>query len=70
MMKKGSDTLHFTYDAETGFYYLQSRYYNPQTGRFLSADVAKPLSILSGNVPAKMDVYGRLSKTDINRERR
>ena len=27
------------YDEETGFYYLQSRYYNPELGRFISADV-------------------------------
>jgi RHS repeat-associated protein len=27
------------YDWETGFYYLQSRYYDPTTGRFISADV-------------------------------
>ena len=27
------------YDAETGWYYLQSRYYNPETCRFISADV-------------------------------
>ena len=28
----------YYYDAETGYYYLQSRYYNPQVGRFLNAD--------------------------------
>ncbi len=27
------------YDEETGWYYLQSRYYDPTTGRFISADV-------------------------------
>ena len=27
------------YDAETGWYYLQSRYYDPSIGRFISADV-------------------------------
>ncbi len=27
------------YDTETGYYYLQSRYYNPEVGRFLNADV-------------------------------
>ena len=26
------------YDAETGWYYLQSRYYDPAVGRFLNAD--------------------------------
>ena len=29
----------YVYDAETGWYYLQSRYYSPETCRFISADV-------------------------------
>ncbi len=29
----------YIYDNETGFYYLQSRYYDPNTCRFISADV-------------------------------
>ena len=28
----------YYYDAETGWYYLQSRYYDPEVGRFLNAD--------------------------------
>ena len=28
----------YVYDVETGLYYLQSRYYNPQIGRFINAD--------------------------------
>ena len=28
----------YVYDSETGLYYLQSRYYNPEIGRFISAD--------------------------------
>ena len=28
----------YYYDAETGFYYLQSRYYDPAIGRFINAD--------------------------------
>ena len=28
----------YIYDRETGFYYLQSRYYDPTIGRFLNAD--------------------------------
>ena len=28
----------YYYDTETGFYYLKSRYYDPNTGRFLSPD--------------------------------
>lgn len=30
----------YYYDTETGLYYLQSRYYNPEWGRFLNADNA------------------------------
>ena len=29
----------YVYDNETGLYYLQSRYYDPITGRFINADV-------------------------------
>ena len=28
----------YYYDTETGFYYLQSRYYNPEIGRFINTD--------------------------------
>jgi len=28
----------YRYDSETGLYYLQSRYYNPDWGRFINAD--------------------------------
>ncbi len=28
----------YRYDTETGLYYLQSRYYNPEWGRFINAD--------------------------------
>ena len=29
----------YYYDTETGLYYLNSRYYSPEFGRFISADV-------------------------------
>ncbi|MDD3400146.1 MAG: hypothetical protein PHT58_00755 [Eubacteriales bacterium] len=29
----------YVFDTETGWYYLQSRYYNPETCRFISSDV-------------------------------
>ena len=28
----------YVYDSETGYYYLQSRYYDPEIGRFINAD--------------------------------
>ena len=38
----------YFYDSETGFYYLQSRYYDPSIGRFINADSLIP----SGNCSA------------------
>ena len=41
-------------DSETGLYYLQSRYYDPNTGRFINADsvgqLSIPLSVFSANL--------------------
>ena len=34
----------YYYDSETQLYYLQSRYYDPETGRFLNADEAEIIS--------------------------
>ncbi|WP_306569890.1 RHS repeat domain-containing protein [Faecalispora jeddahensis] len=39
----------YYYDAEIGMYYLNSRYYDPQTGRFLNAD---------GNISSGQDLNG------------
>ena len=35
----------YYYDTETGLYYLQSRYYNPEWGRFINADDVALLSM-------------------------
>ncbi len=45
----------YYYDSELGFYYLQSRYYDPAIGRFISADTssvltASPLSLTDKNL--------------------
>ena len=34
----------YYYDVETGFYYLKSRYYDPETGRFISMDEVEYLA--------------------------
>ena len=36
----------YYYDNETGFYYLQSRYYDPANRRFINADCSFPLPLL------------------------
>ena len=42
----------YVYDEEYGLYYLQSRYYNPEVGRFLNADAfaATGQGILGNNM--------------------
>ena len=59
----------YDYDEESGYYYLQSRYYNPETGRFLNADdqfgsnikiVEHNLFVYCANNPVKyMDRNGK-----------
>ena len=60
----------YYYDTETGFYYLQSRYYDPEIGRFINADSyasTDATGLLSTNMFAycendpvcKVDVSGR-----------
>ena len=59
----------YVYDNETGLYYLQSRYYDPITGRFLNADAYADTgnSVISTNMFAycennavmKYDVTGK-----------
>ena len=41
----------YVYDEETGYYYLQSRYYDPEIGRFINADdyVSTGQGLLSKN---------------------
>lgn len=40
----------YRYDTETGLYYLQSRYYNPQWGRFINADDLSILGVDQGSL--------------------
>ena len=40
----------YYYDSETGFYYLQSRYYDPEICRFISADDVSLLTLTPGEV--------------------
>ena len=66
----------YVFDQETGLYYLQTRYYNPELGRFLSADafVSTGQGILGNNMFAYclnnpcsgFDPYGNYSKTSFD----
>ena len=46
----------YYYDTETGFYYLQSRYYDPITHRFINADAAE-YSTLTGDSLNASNLY-------------
>jgi len=39
----------YYYDAETGLFYVGSRYYDPEIGRFINADAAEVLGLSVGN---------------------
>ena len=50
----------YYYDIETGLYYLQSRYYDPEVGRFINCDAiaeiaASPMSVTDKNLFAYCD---------------
>ena len=38
----------YFYDTDTGLYYLQSRYYNPEWGRFVNGDTSEVLTLDQG----------------------
>ncbi len=44
----------YYYDNETGYYYLQSRYYDPELGRFISAD---DFSYINPDAPLNINAY-------------
>jgi len=45
----------YVYDQETGLYYLQSRYYNPEWGRFINAD--SQINVKSGALGINLFSY-------------
>ncbi len=53
----------YDYDEETGYYYLQSRYYDPHTFRFLNGD--SPLMILAYQEMIAYNIYGYCSNNPI-----
>jgi len=45
----------YVYDSETGLYYLNSRYYDPEIGRFISSDACT--QTVPGSIGANMFAY-------------
>ena len=51
------------YDAETGFYYVSSRYYDPKIGRFLNADN----QLSTGSDLTGMNLFAYCGNNPVNR---
>ncbi len=47
----------YYYDTETGFYYLQTRYYDPETCRFINADNYELIAQLSSTYELNLYTY-------------
>lgn len=54
----------YYYDDETGFYYLQSRYYDPSICRFISADNLVLVSTLA-QTPGQLNLYAYCNNNPI-----
>lgn len=54
----------YYYDVETGFYYLQTRYYDPSICRFINADNYELVATLSG-VPGQLNLYAYCNNNPI-----
>ena len=54
----------YYYDTETGFYYLQTRYYDPEICRFINADDYGLIATLS-EVPGQLNLYAYCNNNPI-----
>ena len=64
-----ADKVHFRYrgyyyDTETGFYYLQTRYYDPSICRFISADQPELASTLASSI-GELNLYSYCANNPI-----
>lgn len=55
----------YVYDEETGLYYLQSRYYNPEIGRFISAD--DPSYLGADGTPLSYNLFAYCANNPANK---
>ena len=56
----------YYHDEELGMYYLNSRYYDPETGRFVSADDVEVLEVEQENL-AQYNLYAYCLNNPVNR---
>jgi RHS repeat-associated protein len=55
----------YYYDTETGYYYLQSRYYDPEIGRFINADTPE-IAQQSKNEYAGLNLFAYCCNDPVN----
>ena len=55
----------YVYDEETGFYYVSSRYYNPEIGRFINADDIDYLG--ADGSPLSYNLFAYCMNNSVNR---
>lgn len=56
----------YYYDFDTGLYYLQSRYYDPRTGRFISLDDTQ-IAMFSVGDPLGLNLYAYCDNDPVNK---
>ena len=57
----------YVYDTETGLYYLQSRYYNPEICRFINIDSLAVLTATPGELTDK-NLFAYCDNNPVNRQ--
>ena len=58
----------YVYDEETGLYYLNSRYYDPELCRFISADSMAVPTISPGSASWDKNLYAYCDNNPVNRK--
>ena len=58
----------YVYDTETELYYLQSRYYNPNWGRFINADSESVLAASPGNATWDKNLFAYCDNNPVSRK--
>ena len=55
----------YYYDTETGYYYLQSRYYDPSICRFINSDIPE-IAGMSKGISAGTNLFGYCNNNPVN----
>ena len=55
----------YYFDSETGYYYLQSRYYDPEICRFINADIPE-IAQMSKDIPVGTNLFAYCNNNPVN----